>query len=78
MRWQILSQQEPSRRARSSFARGDSLASHLLAQVTRSLVTSSQVGSTLNIHLEQGSMQLEVACPLEGKNIVQTFLWLLH
>ena len=23
-------------------------------------------------------MQFEVACPLEGKNIVQTFLWVLH
>ena len=75
MQWQILSQQKPSRRARSSFARGN-VASCLVAQLY--LIHSSQVGSTSNIHLEQGSMQFEVACPLEGKNIVQTFLLVLH
>ena len=75
MQWRILSQQKPSRRARSSFARGN-VASCLVAQLY--LIHSAQVGNTLNIHLEQGSMQFEVACPLEGKNIVQTFLWVLH
>ena len=54
MQWQILSQQKPSRKARSSFARAI-VASCLLAQMY--LIRSSQAGNTLNIHLEQGSMQ---------------------
>ena len=75
MQWRILSQQKPSRRARSSFARGN-VASCLVAQMY--LIHSSQAGSTSNIHLEPGNMQWEVACPLEGTNIVQTFLSVLH
>ena len=75
MQWRILSQQKPSRRARSSFARGN-VASCLVAQLY--LIHSAQVGNTLNIHLEQGSMQFEVVCPLEDKNIVQTFLLVLR